>query len=535
VSCCVFFFEHLHAMEPVSRERATKVVQNLWNSLKCSDVLDAKDTSVVAAVTDQLNCSDSWELIREQRDHGLPIAAVYEKQHRLFSGYFEVVDILVFALRQVANHRRKTVELRDLVKMESLRQMMVDVKLTHVATMSSLCPFLPVKSDSLAVDAVREMLAGIEPVALLDSKSGSHVGADLHELKGLVSGYKVLKHINKKVISNLGPFCDATLAQLGLDTPAEKARKVHTFRWDRTLVSEVFAYMRDNDGVTVVPIVDDEGFLVDQVSMLDIQHLIAAEDFDILEQTLKEFLVTYRPHLSHLRPDFTIEPPDAPGKDSYLEKQQGFALRKSPNVQRRPSLKSTTDGMIAASRIRSHSRRASLPTSGLSSLVSLTDEKPVRNRRHTGFPPTEGRKIGRRASISLSTPLSLQRSRGDRKNTSPDTDSKRRPRRPSMDARNFNKDEADAYIDHLQSFLKPKRSKKWSKGYHISSSDSLESLIDKLYEKEVPALWVVDDADKPIPKALVQPMDILRLFHPDNLEALLDITTRLEKAHENDA
>ncbi|KAG0262366.1 cell separation during budding [Mortierella polycephala] len=188
-------------------------------------------------------------------------APVYDAQKKTYVGMFDYSDLMAYLLiilkKMEVPLDDQSVEMHDLIEKTSKSQT-IPVKLA--ADLSGKDPFCSVMAETRLGAVVSNFATGIHRVAVMDSNG---------DIKGILTQSSVLdfllRHLSE--FPQLQPVMQQSLQQLGLSN--SKVLSVN----GEAQVLEALVLM-SNSSVSSLAVLDDQGVLLGNVSMTDIQHIM---------------------------------------------------------------------------------------------------------------------------------------------------------------------------------------------------------------------------------------------------------------------
>ncbi|KAI8601620.1 hypothetical protein EDD21DRAFT_429061 [Dissophora ornata] len=226
-----------------------------WTMIQVGKLVEHQKVITIDA---NASIEDACEVLLK---HGISSAPVYNAESNTYVGMFDYSDLMTYILivlkRMDVPLEDQTMEMRDLVQKTNSCQN-VPVKLA--SDLSGKDPFCTVLTESRLGAVVNDFGTGIHRVAVIDS-NGS--------VAGLLSQSSTLDYLLRHLseFPQLQPVMQQTLQQLGL-----ASSKVLYVNGDAQVLEALI--MMSKHSVSSLAILDDQGILLGNVSMTDIQHIM---------------------------------------------------------------------------------------------------------------------------------------------------------------------------------------------------------------------------------------------------------------------
>ncbi|KAF9143597.1 cell separation during budding [Mortierella sp. GBA39] len=226
-----------------------------WSMLQVGKLIENQPIVIIDANS---SVEDASEVLLNK---GVSSAPIYDSGRKMFVGMFDYSDLMTYILlvlkKMEVPLEDQTMEMRDLIQKTNHSQN-VPVKL--VSDLSGNDPFCTVLAETKLGGVVNDFGTGIHRVAVMDSH-GNMTGV---LTQSLTLDY-LMRHLSE--FPQLQPLMQKGLQQLGLT-----GVKVLSVTGE-TQVLEALITMSTN-GVSSLAVVNDQGVLLGNISMADVQHIM---------------------------------------------------------------------------------------------------------------------------------------------------------------------------------------------------------------------------------------------------------------------
>ncbi|KAG0041736.1 cell separation during budding [Gryganskiella cystojenkinii] len=226
-----------------------------WTMLQAKKLVQGQKPVQIEANT---SIENACEILHKS---GVSCAPVYDSARRQYVGMFDYGDLMTYVLLALKKMEvpleDQSMEMRDLIHKSSQHQQ-VPVKLA--SDLSGKDPFCAVMEETRLGAIVNDFGSGIHRVAVMDSNG---------DLSGILSQSSALDFLMRHLseFSHLQPLMQRTLHDLGLTNS-----RVLAVKNDAQVMEALLAMSTNN--VTSVAVLDDQGVLIGNISMADIQFIM---------------------------------------------------------------------------------------------------------------------------------------------------------------------------------------------------------------------------------------------------------------------
>ncbi|KAI1317049.1 cell separation during budding [Mortierella claussenii] len=192
---------------------------------------------------------------------GISSAPVYDAQRKAYVGMFDYSDLMTYILLALKKMdvpvEDQTMSMQDLIQKTSTSQN-VPVKLA--SDLSGKDPFCTVMAETRLGAVVTDFGTGIHRVAVMDSTG---------KMVGILSQSSTLDYLMRHLseFSQLQPVMQQTLQQTGLS-----GSKVLSVNGEAQVLEALIIMSKHS--VSSLAVLDDQGVLLGNISMTDIQHIM---------------------------------------------------------------------------------------------------------------------------------------------------------------------------------------------------------------------------------------------------------------------
>ncbi|KAG0350701.1 hypothetical protein BC939DRAFT_441754 [Gamsiella multidivaricata] len=226
-----------------------------WTMIQVGQLVQNQKVITIDA---NASVEDACEILTK---HGIRSAPVYDPEKKMYVGMFDYSDLMTYILlvlkKMNVSAEDQTMEMRDLIQRASHSQN-VPVKLA--ADLSGKDPFCTVIAETRLGAVVNNFGTGIHRVAVMDSTGN---------LAGILSQSSALDYLMRHLseFSQLQPVMQQTLQQLGLSSS-----KVLSVQGDAQVLEALIEMSKYS--VSSLAVLDDQGVLLGNISMTDIQLIM---------------------------------------------------------------------------------------------------------------------------------------------------------------------------------------------------------------------------------------------------------------------
>ncbi|KAF9115613.1 cell separation during budding [Mortierella sp. AM989] len=226
-----------------------------WSMVQVGKLVE---NQTVVKIDANSSVEDACEVLLK---HGISSAPVYDAQRNTYTGMFDYSDMMSYILLSLKKMEvpaeDQTIGMRDLIERTSSSQ---NVPVRLASDLSGKDPFCTVMSETRLGAVVNDFSTGIHRVAVMDP-AGNLVGilSQSYTLNYLVS------HLNE--FPQLQPVMEQTIEQLGLS-----GSKVLSVSGNAQVLEALMIMSKHS--VTSLAVLDDQGVLLGNISMTDIQHIM---------------------------------------------------------------------------------------------------------------------------------------------------------------------------------------------------------------------------------------------------------------------
>ncbi|KAF9958102.1 cell separation during budding [Mortierella alpina] len=226
-----------------------------WTMLQVGKLVEHQ---TVITIDSNASVEDACEVLLK---HGISSAPVYDAHKKTYVGMFDYSDLMTYVLLVLKKMEipleDQSMEMRDLIQKTS-RSQNVPVKLA--SDISGKDPFCTVLAETRLGAVVNDFGTGIHRVAVMDA-SGN--------IAGILSQSSTLDYLMRHLseFPQLQPVMQQTLQQLGLSTG-----KVLSVNGEAQVLDALM--MMSTHSVSSLAVLDDQGVLLGNISMTDIQHIM---------------------------------------------------------------------------------------------------------------------------------------------------------------------------------------------------------------------------------------------------------------------
>jgi CBS domain-containing protein len=427
------------------------LVNNVWEDTQCVKLVRGQHVFVLDS---KLSAS---EAVRELREHELLSAPVYDDEHSMFLGMFDIADLISILLQQAKDLAHKN-------NPEATFNLQLPVK--SIVNASGRNPFLAIPESAKLHKALDALIDGTYRVAIVSNDTESHPSS--HDITGILTQKRLLQSIAQSKFRGVGVNINITLRELLLE-----CKQPVCISGKNDTVLDAMELMHRH-GLSEIGVTDETGAVVEALSTRDVMQLLESERRSPLLQHANEAVAQLRGGGGD-----NVNSTSGSLSKSSSRRSLGLKQKSARNVLARST--SRTSGIESkrhqnSARVRASASSRNLLTGTSSSSKSALRKSPSAHIKSVSFSDNNANRIQQRERMSKSL------------------------------------NQHSAFFKDIESYLHGNASKPRPvrKGMYAKFQDTVADAARQLVRTKRHCIWVVDADRKPV--ATVTLTDILKAF-----------------------